>query len=155
MTNPTTITATPGLPYVEIVREFDAPVSAVFRAHVEQSLYEQWLGCGDGSIDVTDFDASVGGRWAYVTKGEDMECNFHGVFHKVEQDRLIVQTFEFSLAPDQVGVDTTTFEDLGGRTRLVLRELYPSVEARDAAMSSGMEHGIEAGYKRLDDLLAA
>jgi len=32
MTNPVTINAPEGLPFIEIIREFDAPVEAVFRA---------------------------------------------------------------------------------------------------------------------------
>ena len=46
---------------------------------------------------------------------------------------LLIQTFEFSLAPGQVGIDTTRFEEIDGRTRLSLHEVYPSVEARDMA----------------------
>lgn len=33
--------------------------------------------------------------------------------------------------------------------------LFPSKEARDAAVASGMERGMAAGYDRLDELLAA
>ena len=44
MTNPTTITAEPGLPFIDIVREFNAPASAVFRAHTDPKLFAQWLG---------------------------------------------------------------------------------------------------------------
>jgi hypothetical protein len=53
-----------------------------------------------------------------------------------------------------VGVDSTSFDEIDGRTRLSLREVYPSVEARDAAVASGMEHGIIEGYGRLDEILA-
>jgi uncharacterized protein YndB with AHSA1/START domain len=67
---------------------------------------------------------------------------------------LIIQTFEFNLAPGHVGVDSTTFEEVDGRTRLTLHEVYPSVESRDAAVASGMEHGIKEGYDRLDEVLA-
>ena len=44
MSNPTNITADPGVPFVDTVREFDAPVDAVYRAHVEPELMVQWLG---------------------------------------------------------------------------------------------------------------
>ena len=44
MTHPTLITAQPGLPFVDIVREFNAPAAAVFRAHTQADLYAQWLG---------------------------------------------------------------------------------------------------------------
>jgi uncharacterized protein YndB with AHSA1/START domain len=154
-TNPTTITAEPGLPFVDVVREFDAPAEAVFRAHTDPQLFAQWTGPRSMTMDSVQLDAQTGGRWKYAFRGEgDMEFAFHGVFHTVEPNRLIIQTFEFNLAPGQVGVDTTTFEEVNGRTRLSLREVYPSVEARDAALASGMEYGIKEGYERLDEILA-
>jgi uncharacterized protein YndB with AHSA1/START domain len=84
-----------------------------------------------------------------------MQMSFSGIFHRVEPNELNIQTFEFSLAPNQVGISSTTFEEVNGRTRLTLHEVYPSVEARDAAMASGMDHGIIEGYERLDEILAA
>ena len=155
MTHPTTITAQPGLPFVDIVREFDAPAEAVFRAHTDPELYAQWLGPRGTKINIVALDATAGGRWRYEFRGEgDMAFSFHGVFHTVEPNTLLVQTFEFNLAPGQVGIDSTTFEEIDGRTRLLLHEVYPSVEARDMAMASGMEYGIKEGYERLDEILA-
>jgi uncharacterized protein YndB with AHSA1/START domain len=96
-----------------------------------------------------------GGRWKYAFRGEcDASFSFFGVFHTVEPNTLIIQTFEFNLAPGQVGVSSTMFKQIDGRTRLLLREVYPSVEARDMAMASGMEYGIKEGYERLDAILA-
>jgi uncharacterized protein YndB with AHSA1/START domain len=157
MTHPTIITAHPGLPFVDIVREFDASAEAVFRAHTDPGLYARWLGPGRAPMDLVEVDATTGGRWRYVFRGEgDAVFSFHGVFHTVEPNALLVQTFEFNLAPGQVGIDSTSFEQIdAGTTRLSLHEVYPSVEARDAAMASGMEYGIQAGYARLDELLAA
>lgn len=155
MTHPTTITAQPGLPFVDIVREFDAPAEAVFRAHTERELYAQWLGPRTIKMDSVELDATPGGRWRYDFRGDgDMQFSFHGVFHTVEPNQLLVQTFEFSLAPGQVGLDTTSFQEIDGRTRLSLHEVYPSVEARDMAVASGMESGIKEGYERLDEILA-
>ena len=64
-----------------------------------------------------------------------------------------MQTFEFSLAPGHAGISFTTFEDLGGRTRLSVHEVYQSLADRDAATASGMEYGIIEGCARLDELL--
>jgi uncharacterized protein YndB with AHSA1/START domain len=155
VTHATTITAEPGLPFVDIVREFDAPAEAVFRAHTDRNLYAQWLGPRSMKLEDVVLDATTGGRWKYVIRGEgDMEISFFGVFHTVVPSSLIIQTFEFNLAPGHVGVDSTTFEEVDGRTRLTLHEVYPSVESRDAAVASGMEHGIKEGYDRLDEVLA-
>jgi uncharacterized protein YndB with AHSA1/START domain len=155
MTHPTTITAAPGLPFVDIVRDFDAPASAVFRAHTDPALFAQWMGPRDYPITVGEFDATPGGRWEYTFAGEgDERYGFRGVFHTVEPDRLIIQTFEFSGAPGAAGIGATTFEEIDGRTRLTSHEVYPTVEARDAIIASGMEYGVNEGYERLDELLA-
>lgn len=155
MTNPTTITAAPGTPLVEIVRAFDAPAAAVFRAHTDPALFARWNGPRTMTMEVVEFDATAGGRWHYTFGGGEGErMSFRGVFHTVEPDTLLIQTFEFSGAPGQVGVTTTVFEEVDGRTRMAIREMYPSVEARDLALASGMEYGINEGYERLDEILA-
>jgi uncharacterized protein YndB with AHSA1/START domain len=154
-TNPTTITAEPGLPFVDIVREFDAPAAAVFRAHTDPELFARWMGPRESPIEIVEFEATTGGRWQWRSRPQGHpEFSFRGVFHTVEPDALLIQTFEFDLAPGQAGINLSTFTEIDGRTRLSSREIYPSVEARDAALASGMEHGINEGYERLDELLA-
>ena len=156
MTHPTTITAAPGLPFVEITREFDAPVAAVFRAHTDPQLFARWMGPRSHPITVTEFDATVGGRWRYTfDSGADEPYSFRGVFHTVETDALLIQTFEFSGAPGMAGISTMTFEAIDGRTRITSRDVYPTVAARDATLASGMEYGVNEGYERLDELLAS
>src|SRR5579859_1203250 len=156
MTYPTTITAAPGLPFIDTERQFDAPAEAVFRAHTDADLYAQWLGPRTMRLDTLVRNASTGGRWSYSFRGPgDMEFSFFGVFHSVEPNTLLVHTVEFNLAPGEVGLSSTTFhQEDGGRTGISVHDVYPSVEARDAALASGMEHGVLEGYERLDELLA-
>lgn len=154
-TNPTTITADPGQPFLEIERAFEAPPGAVFRAHTDLAIYQQWLGPEGAGITVTHLEPAVGGQWRYLVQAEGMRpMEFRGVFHTVEPDALLIHSFEFSLAPNQVGISATTFTATGGGTRLTVREVYPSVAARDAALASGMDQGIIAGYDRLAAILA-
>lgn len=155
MSNPTAITADDGVPFVDTVREFDAPVSAVFKAHVDPDLLAKWLGPRDARLNVTEYNATTGGSWHYESGHEDAMYGFRGVFHTVDTDELIIMTFEFDGAPSQVGISTTRFEEIDGRTRIVVREVYPSVEARDMALATGMNHGVVEGYERLDEVLAA
>ena len=80
--------------------------------------------------------------------------SFRGCFHTVRPDR-IVQTFTWEGMPDDVALETLTFEDLGdGRTRLHAQSLCDSFEARDAWLRSGMETGVNDGYAAIDRLLA-
>ena len=43
-TNALTVNAPEGVPFVDSVREFDFPVEAVYRAHVDPTLIMDWLG---------------------------------------------------------------------------------------------------------------
>jgi uncharacterized protein YndB with AHSA1/START domain len=50
---------------------------------------------------------------------------------------------------------TVTFEERGAKTHLVSHELYPSKEARQAALDSGMEHGLRETMDQLDQLVTS
>ena len=156
MTHPkTTITAPKDLPTVEIVREFDAPPEAVFRAHTDPELIKQWLGPRRLTMTIDHFDARTGGSYRYSHKDDDGEYRFFGAFHEVRPNERIVQTFGFDGWPDAVSLEILTLEDLGsGRTRLRGQSIVESIEARDAMLASGMESGVVQGYEKLDDLLA-
>lgn len=151
----TTIDAPAGVPWIDLVREFDAPPEKVFRAHVDPDLFARWIGPADLEFTLEEWDARTGGRWAYSSgRGEDV-FEFYGSFHEIRENERIVQTFTYRGAPDGVALEIARFEALpGGRTRLVNRSIGSSVEERDAMVASGMESGIVAGYEKLDDLLA-
>ncbi|GGO84859.1 SRPBCC family protein [Wenjunlia tyrosinilytica] len=150
----TRIAADPALPTILITREFDAPPERVFRAYTEPDLVVQWLGPRRLAMRIDQYDARSGGSYRYVHRDEDgTEYGFHGVFHEVRPHDRIVQTFTFEDFPDGVSLETAVFEDLGGRTRVTTRSLMESLETRDAALASGMEHGVREGYERLDELL--
>lgn len=150
----TTITAQPGTPFIDVTREFAAPRAVVFRAHTEPDLVKQWLGPRDLEMEILEFDSRSGGGYRYVHRADRGEFHFRGVFHRVEDGTRIVQTFEFEAAPDDVCLETMTFTDVGdGRTRLHGHSVFSSVEARDAAIESGMSRGIVEAYEQLDELL--
>jgi len=157
MTNPVTITAPEGLPFIDIEREFDAPVAAVFNAHRDPALVRQWLGPQGYDMQIERWDFVPQGGYRYVHTGTDGEAyGFNGTFHSVRENEFAIQTFEFEGFPDVVAIESIAFEDLGdGRTRLRIHSTYPTVEARDGMVASGMETGLREGYERLDGLVAA
>jgi uncharacterized protein YndB with AHSA1/START domain len=143
------------LPTIRITREFDAPRSKVFRAHTDSDLVRQWLGPRGLEMTVDRWDCRTGGEYRYIHSRGGEEFAFHGSFHEVRPDQLIVQTFTYEGMPDSVALEKLVLEDLGdGRTRLVATSLGDSFEARDAMVASGMEQGIVEGYERLDEVLA-
>jgi uncharacterized protein YndB with AHSA1/START domain len=157
MTNALNVTAPEGLPFIEFDREFDAPVEAVFRAHKEPDLVKQWLGPAGYDMDIDSYDFRTGGRFRFVQRNnEGEEYAFNGVYHVVRDNEFAIQTFEFEGFPDVVSIESLTFEDLGdGRSRVRGHATYPSMEARDGMVSSGMESGMSEGYERLDKVLTS
>jgi len=155
-TNPVTITAPKGMPFIEIMRDVDAPVEAVYRAHCEPELVARWLGPYGYDMKIERWDMRTGGGYRYVhvnQKGE--EFTFNGVFHVARPNEFVVQTFEFEGFPDVVSIETLRFQDLGnGRTRLAIHSTYPSQEGRDGMIASDMAKGVTQGYERLDTVLA-
>jgi uncharacterized protein YndB with AHSA1/START domain len=151
----TTITANPGSPFIDMTREFDAPVDLLYRAHTEPELLKSWLGPAKYEMTVEEYDVRDGGRWRYTHRDDQGNAyGFHGVFHGQPSVAGILQTFEFDGAPGHVSLDALTFEPRGDRTTIRIHSVYQSVEARDAMVESGMETGLNEGYARLDDLVA-
>jgi uncharacterized protein YndB with AHSA1/START domain len=155
MTNPTTLTTEPGVPFVDIVREFDAPVADVYRAYTDPTLVSQWMGPRGYTTKIIDYDVRSGGSWNFVHVDPDGDSyEFRGVFHTVTPE-LIVQTFEYAGVPNHVSLESVTFEDAGdGRTRVRSRSAFQSVEDRDGMVASGMGQGVVEGFERMDEVLA-
>ena len=156
MSNELTISAPEGLPFVDFAREFDAPVERVFLAHKDPELVVKWNGPRGYEMDLPEYDFTTGGRYRYVHRDpQGNEYGFRGVFHTVRENEFAVQTFEFEGVPDAVSIEFITFERLeGGRTRLTGHAVYPSLEARDGMVASGMEHGMRDGYQKLEEAIA-
>ncbi|MFC4494732.1 SRPBCC family protein [Streptomyces ovatisporus] len=153
--NETQILAEPDLPAIRITRDFDAPPQRVFRAYTDPDLVLQWLGPRRLTMRIDKYDAHSGGSYRYVHRDDDgTEYGFHGVFHEVRPNERIVQTFTYEGFPDAVSLETTLFDDLGGRTRVTVKSLMDSLEARDSMLRSGMDHGVREGHQRLAELLA-
>jgi uncharacterized protein YndB with AHSA1/START domain len=155
MSDPTQIIVDPDVPLVRIIREFDAPPAAVFRAHVEPELVVQWLGPRGYEMKVDHYDCRTGGSYRYVHIDGENEYGFRGSFHEVRPNELIIQTFTYEGMPDGVALEKLVLEDIGdGRTRLTGTSLVDTFEGRDGFVASGMEQGVREGYQRLDELLA-
>src|SRR5262245_18448465 len=129
-----TVTAEPGVPFIDMSREFDAPRELLFRAHTDPQLIKQSLGPRGYDIVIDHYDCREGCSYRY--EHHDPSGNiygFRGSFHGPQTVDGMVQTFYFEGAPGHVSPDAVRFEDLGGgRTRIVGHSTFQSVEARDA-----------------------
>ena len=142
-THETEITSDPKVPAVHITREFDASPTKVFRAHSDPALLVQWLGPRDLEMTVDYYDCRTGGAYRYTHRRGDDEFGFHGSFHEVRPNQVIVQTFTYEGVPDSVALERMQFEALeDGRTRLTATSLVGSFEEqrRHALQRHGPRH---------------
>lgn len=142
--------------HVVVTRRFAAPPELVYRAHTEPALVQQWVLGPDGwSMPVCINEARPGGRIRY--EWTDGQCNgFHltGEYIALEPFSRLVHVERMHL-PDPTPDNhvETRFAADGAGTLMTMRMTLPSAEVRAAMLATGMEHGMEASYARLDAML--
>jgi uncharacterized protein YndB with AHSA1/START domain len=114
---------------VTIIRVFDAPREAVFRAWVEPEQFSKWFGEEDSEIpmDKIAMDARPGGAWhATMIHGPNkIELPFQGEFVEVMEPERVVMTLTDgqNVDPSRREVLTAVFKDLGGgRTEMTFTQ---------------------------------
>jgi uncharacterized protein YndB with AHSA1/START domain len=149
---------TPGDREILMTRVFDAPRHLVFKAFTKPELLKRWLlGPPGWEMVVCEVDLKVGGTYHFRWRNTDgTEMGMRGVYREIVPPERVVsaESFEFGCdtqSGEQLG--TTVLNEQGGKTTLTTRLLYPSKEARDATIASGMEKGVKASYDRLAELL--
>jgi uncharacterized protein YndB with AHSA1/START domain len=149
---------TPSDREIAFTRSFDAPRNLVFDAWTKPELLKRWLyGPNGWSLAICEVDLRVGGRYRYEwhhTNGNEMGMG--GIYKEVMPPARIVNTQLFD--QDWTGgeaVGTLVLTEKDGKTTTVNTVLYASKQARDGALSTPMAEGMEMGYARMDDMLAA
>lgn len=142
-----------------ISRTFNGPARIVFDAWTRPELVKRWWAPSSHCVTVVscEADVRVGGAYRYVLKPQQAEeFAFSGQYTEVTPHSRLVYTQVFEPVKDAGAVIiTVTFTEREGKTHLVAHELYPSKEAREAALSAGMEHGMRETMDLLDALVAS
>jgi uncharacterized protein YndB with AHSA1/START domain len=141
-----------------ITRTLNAPRALVFETMSKPEYLKRWLTGPPGWTMVEcENDLRVGGTFLNVWTGADgAKMIMRGVYHEVDPPERVVRTESFEMGcAGQMGeqLATAVLTEQGGKTLLTLRVLYPSKEARDMTLASGMERGVTASYNNLEELL--
>jgi uncharacterized protein YndB with AHSA1/START domain len=154
--DPTTVERTSDRELV-IARTFNGPARLVFDAWTKPELLKRWWAPKSRGVSLfeCEVDLRVGGAYRFVF-GRDVKSQmaFSGTYTEVApHSRLIfTQIFEPMPAAGEAIV-TATFEEKGGKTRLVLHQLFASKQALDGAVATGMEHGMRETFDQLEALV--
>jgi uncharacterized protein YndB with AHSA1/START domain len=137
-----------------ITRVVDAPRGIVFDAWTNPKHVPQWLLGPEGwTMPVCEIDLRPSGSWHYVWRKTDgSEMAMRGSYKEVVPPERLVHTESWGPEWPET-TNTMVLTESGGQTTITLTLTYPSKEARDAALETGMKGGMDQSFDRLDMLL--
>jgi uncharacterized protein YndB with AHSA1/START domain len=134
-------------------RTLNGPARIVFEAWTKSELFKRWWVPKSFGLSLLscELDVRVGGRYRLVFGHDASTMEFFGRYLEVTPHSRLVWTNDEG--DDGGAVTTVTFEERGGKTLLVVHDLYPSKEALDAAIATGATGGMPEQLEELDELL--
>jgi len=140
-----------------VTRTFNGPARIVFEAWTKPELLKRWWAPKSFGLTLLscEADVRVGGSYRLVFShpAAPKPMEFFGRYLEVTPHSRLAWTNEEG--GDSGQVTTVTFEERGGKTLLIMHDLYPSKEALDSAIASGSTGGMDETFEQLDELLAA
>ena len=147
---------TEGDTHIIVTRKFAAPPQAVYRAHTDPQIIQKWLLGPEGwTMPVCINDARPGGEFRYEwSNGKGQGFYITGEFLELAPYSRIVHV-ERMFLPDRTPDNhvETRFDADGSGTLMTMRMTLPNAETRATMLSTGMEHGMEDSYVRLEGML--
>lgn len=145
---------TPSDREVVMTREVEAPRELVFDAWTKPEHVQQWmLGPSGWTMPVCEIDLRPGGAWRFVWgRADGTEMEMRGEYREVTPPERLVSTESWGGDWPET-INTVTLSEEDGKTTITQTVLYPSQEARDAALETGMKDGASLSYDRLAERL--
>lgn len=140
---------------VVITRVVNAPPSVVWQAWTRADLFPKWWIPKSMPIPLKscEMDVRVGGGYRLVFLHEGNEMAFFGTYREVVPEQRLVWSNDEAGEAGQIS--SVTFTEQAGKTLMVMRELYPTKEALDAAAASGSMDGMPETFDQLEEFVAA
>lgn len=145
---------TPSDREVVATRVVDAPRRLVFEAWTRQEHLPHWmLGPSGWTMPVCEIDLRPGGAWHFVWRRSDgTEMEMRGVYREVTPPERLVSTESWGGDWPET-LNTLVLSEEDGETTITHTVRYPSKEARDAALQTGMKAGMSESFDRLAEYL--
>jgi uncharacterized protein YndB with AHSA1/START domain len=133
-------------------RVFDAPRELVFAAWTEPEHLVRWWGPNGFTTTTRSIDVRPGGVWRFVMHGPDgRDYENRITYQEIVRPERLVYSHGGTVDVEPVAFETTvTFEDIGGKTRLTMRAVFPTAAERDrVAKEYGAVEGAQQHLERL------
>lgn len=150
--SPTTATLAENEPVITMERLVDAPREMVFEAFADAEALKQWWGPNGFTITILERDFRPGGVYRFIMHAPN-GMNFANriLYREIVSNELIAYTHGADAGDPDAFEVTVTFKAEGGRTRVVIRSVFPSMERRNVVIGFG---AVELGKQNWDKLAA-
>lgn len=137
---------------IVITRDFDLPLDLLFKAYIEPSIIEQWMG-----TKVLKLENKPHGSWQFETTNGQGNVVFraNGVIHEFVPNQKITRTFEMENTSGSafrfpVQLEFLEFNSLTSLTsQLRMQIVYRSVAFRNQMMQLPFAKGLNRAHDRL------
>jgi len=145
-----------------LTAEFDATPERVWQLWADPRQLERWWGPPTYPATFTELDLRPGGRALYYMTGPDGDTP-HAGWDIIDTDppNSIVMTDHFA---GQTGIPDPDFPTVGmrvdiksidgGKTRMTIRNEFPSIAAMEQMVGMGMVEGMTEAVGQIDSILA-
>ncbi len=138
---------------VVISRLIDAPRELVFEAFTEVRHLSQWWGPDGFTTTTRSFEFRTGGEWVFVMHGPDGTDYSEWIsWTEITPPERIALVHGETPGDPHAFESILTFTPEGRATRIEMRTVFPTKEARDQAVEK--YHAIEGGQQTLGNLAA-
>ena len=141
---------------IVIERTVNASRELVWRAWTEADQIAKWWGPNGFTTTIHAMDVRVGGAWRFIMHGPDGTDYPNKIVYReiVKPERLVYDHGEDNDAHSSSFRSTVTFVAQGRKTKVTMRALFASAEARAATLKYGAIEGGEQTLARLDQHVA-
>lgn len=147
---------------IQVIREFAAPVSRVWKAWTQQELLDQWWAPKPWIAQTREMDFREGGKWIYAMVGPDGEK--HWARTDFQSVKTLISFTGLDAFIDEKGNKNTwlpestwkvEFDENSVNTTLVSVEIeYDNSEELEKILEMGFIEGFSGALQNLDELLA-
>lgn len=144
---------------IVVSREFEAPLSDVWRAYTESELLDQWWGPSPWHVETKQMNFKPGGYWLYAMVGPE------GEKHWARMDYLAIDLYKSFDVQDSfsdengvinrempVSKGRSSFAKTAKGTRVEFKLIYSTVEQLQKIVEMGFEQGITMCMDQLEAL---
>ncbi|MEQ9167117.1 MAG: SRPBCC domain-containing protein [Fulvivirga sp.] len=150
MERKTQIHAELGKQEIVITREFDLPLTLLFKAYEDPAIVEQWMGTKVLKLE----NKKHGGYHFETTDPMGNKHPFSGTIHEFVANENITRTFEMENANFGAQLEFLDFESINDTTsKLTMHVIYRSVAIRDAILKLPFAQGINMAHNRLQEIV--